>query len=69
MRFDETVKGLSPGEVAALEKLKAKGWTVALDVGIDDLRRIDGNGLRTYALQGRYPIAIFRSDIKLAGKR
>lgn len=63
MRFDETVKELSPKTVEALRVLESEGFQICLDVRVEDMTNPDGQRRRTFSNRGRYAVGALLKNL------
>lgn len=58
MRYEEIEGFLSAQEISAIEILEGCGWEIFTETKIEDTHKKDGGRIRTFALAGRYDVAV-----------
>jgi hypothetical protein len=62
MRYSEIEDLLSADEISAIGVLEFHGWEILTETKIEDTHRKDGGRIRTFALSGRYDVALVLKD-------
>ena len=63
MRYSAIEALLSADEIEAIKVLESRGWEILTETKIEDTFRKDGGRIRTFALSGRYDLAMVLKSV------